>query len=202
MINEDGSRKSAKAWDGAGGWISKFFARPDWQDGLGLPPRTGKGAVTNRLTSDICSVASLNPGIAYISGEEGAAGGTSFAAPRLAGVLGGLLFEAMGGKRIGNLLPILYKILNSDQYKLVFFDVTEGEATGGRKGPGLPATEGWDHPTGMGAPNDAALIDLLVKLHNGTAKLTFNGQRARKRRAAAAKAEQARTRRAANRKAA
>src|SRR5438552_1682559 len=70
------------AWSGSGGGSSKFFARPAFQQGCGLP------AGSRRLVPDVALASDPLPGILFRhAGEWRVTGGTSAAAPQWAGFL-------------------------------------------------------------------------------------------------------------------
>ena len=69
--------------EGTGGGESKFFTLPGYQSGVYPAPATGK----MRVTGDISSVADPNTGFIVITaGQQGVVGGTSAAAPFIAGM--------------------------------------------------------------------------------------------------------------------
>jgi subtilase family serine protease len=104
---------------GGGGGLSIFFAQPSWQTGVpGLNP-----SVTKRATPDVSLFSSggnnwghglvlcdsSSPGSACTSPDTfGVAGGTSFAAPQFAGILG--LLKTGTGTRQGLIQPALYAL--------------------------------------------------------------------------------------------
>ena len=106
---------------GGGGGISKIYAQPSWQKGIpGL-----SSSITKRATPDVSLFASTGSfwGHAIVvcdSGDPaggkdcsspdtfGFAGGTSFAAPQFAGILG--LLKTATGSRQGLVQPALYAL--------------------------------------------------------------------------------------------
>ncbi|KAI0866808.1 peptidase S8/S53 domain-containing protein [Xylaria cubensis] len=166
------------AWIGSSGGFSNYFARPWYQQDAvdtylekRIPPRTRAyyESYTNfsgRAFPDI-SAHSLSPNYLFInSNETGQTGGTSAAAPVVAGVIA-LLNDARlqaGKPTMGFINPFLYS-LESEH----LFDITAGKAvgcngynmqTGGlvRGGGKIPwaswnGTLGWDPVTGMGTPD-------------------------------------------------
>ena len=124
-------------WSGAGSGCSQLYAKPAWQHDAGC---------TKRVEADVSAVADPNTGVA-VYGPTSARrsgwlvfGGTSVAAPLVAGVYG-----VNGG-------AVNY---GSDPYNNTgaLFDVTSG-SNGSCGGSYLcTATVGYDGPTGLGTPN-------------------------------------------------
>lgn len=155
-LNADGSRKSEKAWSGGGGGISGFYARPSWQpQGKGIPAGDKRVSADWALVSDPATGYSM-----YFQGRWETAGGTSFAAPAVAG-LWALGTEAAGGTRLGPASPTLYRLGQSTDYAKTFTDITTGD-NGNGQGPGYNAGPEWDHPTGWGVPSAAEFVKWLA----------------------------------------
>ncbi|KAI1743606.1 peptidase S8/S53 domain-containing protein [Xylaria scruposa] len=165
------------AWIGSSGGFSNYFARPWYQQDAvdtylekRIPPRTRAyyEPYTNfsgRAFPDI-SAHSLSPNYLFInSNETGQTGGTSAAAPVIAGVIA-LLNDARlraGKPTMGFINPFLYSLESGH------LDIEAGKAvgcngynmqTGGliRGGGKIPwaswnGTLGWDPVTGMGTPD-------------------------------------------------
>jgi hypothetical protein len=142
-------------WGSGGGGISVYEAQPAYQQGIVTQ------STVARTTPDIASDADPNTGAAvydsYNYGSSGwvQVGGTSFAAPTLAGliavadqgrVLGG---EGTLDGRTGT-LPALYQLPAN-----AFHDVTAGNN-------GYAAGPGYDLVTGLGSPVANVLIPDLV----------------------------------------
>ncbi len=181
--NEDGLTSGIAS---GGGGASTTVPRPAWQSGvLGIPP----GAF--RLVPDVALQASIqSPGFLFCtsdtslwaSGQTSSctlpgvpdeltntysiAGGTSFGAPILAGMLA-VLGEAKQLSGQGNINPVLYGLAaNSGTYASVFHDIVTGTnqctaATGacptaGQAGYG--ATAGYDLVSGLGSVDFAQLL--------------------------------------------
>ena len=128
---------SETVWAGAGSGCSSTYAKPAWQrDAL----------CSRRSVTDVSAVADPNTGVAVYGPTSSTAagwmvfGGTSVAAPLVAGIYG-----ANGG-------AVTY---GSDPYKHLtgLFDVTSG--TNGSCGGTYLCTGavGYDGPTGLGTPN-------------------------------------------------
>jgi subtilase family serine protease len=125
------------AWSGAGSGCSVVYAKPKWQKDTGC---------AKRVEADVSAVADPSPGVAVFGpGANGNSiwfreGGTSVAAPLIAGIYG------VAGKK-GNYGKVLYK--NADQ----LFDITAG-SNGSCSGSYLCTSgPGYDGPTGLGTPN-------------------------------------------------
>ena len=128
---------SETAWSGAGSGCSAVYAKPSWQTDTGCSRRT---------VADVSAVADPNTGVAVYgpvtSHRSGwmVFGGTSVAAPLIAGVYG-----ANGGSAN----------YGSDPYghTSALYDVTSG-SNGSCGGSYLcTAGNGYDGPTGLGTPN-------------------------------------------------
>ena len=136
---------------GTGGGITTF-ALPSYQTGLALtatPYTTGPGtpqALTFRGAPDLA--ANSDPATGYLiilDGFEYQYGGTSAAAPLIAGLIA--IINANLKTRIGFINSKLYT--NSS----AFYDITVGNNNcTGLQSIGWAATSGWDACTGMGSP--------------------------------------------------
>jgi subtilase family serine protease len=118
--------------DGAGGGgASKFFAKPAWQIGSGVPadsardvPDIAFSAAANHDGYLICTQGSCTNGFADSRGDYTVIGGTSVSTPSFAGVLA--LLEQKIQAKVGNANPVLYGLANSSYFSTVFHDVTSG----------------------------------------------------------------------------
>ncbi|MFF5492783.1 protease pro-enzyme activation domain-containing protein [Streptomyces aquilus] len=169
---------------GAGGGTSKLVAEPNYQQGV-VPDALAKAnsATGNRVVPDIAAIADPNTG--FLVGQtqtlpdgktqaydEYRIGGTSLAAPVIAGVQA-LAQEAAGGKPLGFANPAIYARYGSKAYHDVTdnptgsglavarvdfangYDATEGLTTSVRslgKDSSLSAVKGYDDVTGVGTP--------------------------------------------------
>ncbi|MFF9812570.1 protease pro-enzyme activation domain-containing protein [Streptomyces sp. NPDC014006] len=168
---------------GAGGGTSRTVAQPYYQKGV-VPDALAKanGAAGNRVVPDIAAIADPNTG--FLVGQtqtfpdgtqrydEYRIGGTSLAAPVIAGVQA-LAQEAGGGQALGFANPAIYARYGSKAYH----DVTDNptgkglavarvdfvngvDASGGLstsvrslgKDSSLQAVKGYDDVTGVGSP--------------------------------------------------
>jgi kumamolisin len=139
-LNATGGVTSEGGWSGSGGGSSRFFTRPRWQRGAGVPH------TNHRSVPDVCAAADPNTGAFLIFNHHPAQyGGTSWSAPVWAGLCA-LLNEARlkAGKRaLGFLNPLIYPLLGSPAFR----DVTSGSNGAFHSGPA------YDQVTGLGAPN-------------------------------------------------
>jgi hypothetical protein len=128
---------SETAWSGAGSGCSSVYAKPRWQTDRGCSKRT---------VTDVSAVADPNTGVAVYGPSKGnrsawlVFGGTSVAAPLIAGVYG------VNGTAVN---------YGSDPYRHTgaLSDVTSG-SNGNCGGSYLcAALPGYDGPTGLGTPN-------------------------------------------------
>jgi subtilase family serine protease len=152
-------------WDDAagagGGGLSRFWARPSWQAGAGVVNPFSNG---RREVPDVALHSSpINHGhIVYCStlacrGRGWTTfGGTSAAAPLLAGIVADMnqYSRAHGGQRLGYANPFLYDRLR--HHRAVFRDVVRGDNHLGGKGP-YPATAGYDLASGIGSVRSTLL---------------------------------------------
>jgi subtilase family serine protease len=141
-LSRDSSTRgwSETAWAGAGSGCSGIYPKPAWQTDPGC---------TMRMVADVSADADPNTGVAVFAPAHGGAsswlvfGGTSVAAPLIAGVYG-----VNGG-------TVTY---GSDPYShtSALFDVTSGSNSPHRGcSPSYFCTAGvgYDGPTGLGTPN-------------------------------------------------
>ena len=150
---------------GSGGGASIYFPRPVWQTGPGVPQDGARHVPDLALSSS----ADHDP-YYYYSGGAGAVGGTSVAAPVMAGVIALLnqYLVAQGTIRqagLGNVNPMLYKLAQTTTG--IFHDVQTGSnnvpcVTGSPDCPGAAfgysAGPGYDQATGWGSVDATNLI--------------------------------------------
>jgi kumamolisin len=145
---------------GTGGGVSSLFDRPDWQRAV-MPDREAG----RRLTPDVAAVADPFTGVRIIfSGQPLVGGGTSQSAPLwsgLAAVMNQYLL-ANGGRLIGDLNPLLYRIAAGAPLP-AFRDVTLGGNAVEDAGPG------YDMVTGLGTPDVDNLVRNLLIVQNASA---------------------------------
>jgi hypothetical protein len=139
-----------------GGGMSIYIQRPNWQPGVlewtGSLPPCGPSC---REVPDISANAGVGM-VVYADGSWAAGGGTSFAAPLVAG----LVADRNDGCTTSSGLwtPALYGLAAEGAYGTALTDVTSGnnDMTGSNGGE-YPATSGYDGATGLGSPRAAGL---------------------------------------------
>jgi subtilase family serine protease len=169
-LTHDGSSYNEVVWNhggASGGGVSRFFATPAFQQGLPQSDQQILGG--KRGVPDVSAAADPYTGLAiFYGGQWTLAGGTSAAAPLWAGLMA--VANQVAGHPLGYINPSLYKIAASSQYTSAFRDVTDGDNSYSDKGvdvQGYQATAGWDPTTGLGSPNAAQLIPLLIQNSQG-----------------------------------
>ncbi|MGO9467574.1 MAG: S8 family serine peptidase [Isosphaeraceae bacterium] len=121
---------------GTGGGYSTFFPVQPWQAGAPAGP--------GRMIPDVAADADPNTGyLTVVHGQQSPVGGTSAAAPLLAGLFAGF------GTKLGFVTPKLWA------NQLCFNDITKGDNGFYRAGPGP------DPCTGLGSPIGTKLAVLL-----------------------------------------
>jgi hypothetical protein len=172
-----------------GGGVSAVWPKPSWQTGVAGIPADGKRDVPDiSLNSSpdhdpylYCTQIKTQPNMTYASSCQAtsfrlsngsqsdnnnftAAGGTSFAAPALAGLLAIIEQKLASGGGLGNINPALYQLAaNSTTYASAFHDITTGNnqvpctsgstgcPTGSNPVIGYTAGTGYDQVTGLGS---------------------------------------------------
>lgn len=143
---------------GTAGGISTLFDRPTWQSGL----RVSEGGEGQRLTPDIAAVADPFTGVQIVFDRQLlVGGGTSLAAPLWAGMTAVMnqYLDENGGRRIGDLNPLLYAIAQGSRLP-AFRDVVLGGNAVANAAPG------YDLVTGLGTPNIDNLVRNILVLQN------------------------------------
>ncbi len=156
----------------SGGGVSKYFQKPSWQTGTGVPadgfrdvPDVALNASADHDPYIVCALGSCQGGTYFIQsgtnpGSFYAFGGTSVSTPSFAGILA-LVEQKLGGTRLGNVNPYIYALANkTDLSSPIFHDVTTGDnkqpctsgSTGCTSSPvGFSAGPGYDQTTGWGS---------------------------------------------------
>lgn len=113
----------------SGGGVSVLEAKPDWQNGMGVPndrardiPDVAFSASVDHDPYAICNEGSCVSGFANASGAITAVGGTSAGTPSMAGIVALLVQKT--GQRQGNINPRLYAIAVTSPS--AFHDITRG----------------------------------------------------------------------------
>ena len=151
---------SEQAWfdvplsQGTGGGVSHLFELPPWQRGIteSVAPERNNG---KRMTPDIAAVADPFTGVRIVhDGQPAVGGGTSQSAPILAALTAVMnqYLLANGGRLIGDINPVLYRIAQGAPLP-AFRDVVLGGNAVDDAGPG------YDLVTGLGTPD----VDNLVR---------------------------------------
>ena len=148
-----GAYQSETAWSGSGGGFSTLFRRPGYQ----APFQKDNKA---RGVPDVAYNADKATGyVVWWMGMGAVVGGTSAGAPQWAGIIA--LADQAAGRRLGAINKSLYHIGKSDAYSSAFNDITSGANTFAGANV-FEAKPGWDAVTGLGTPNVANLIPLLI----------------------------------------
>lgn len=140
---------------GTGGGVSALFDRPQWQRAV-LPDRDAD----RRLTPDVAAVADPFTGVRIVFAQtQLVGGGTSQSAPIWAGLAAVMNQHllANGGRHIGDLNPLLYRIAQGAPLP-AFRDVTLGGNAVADAAPG------YDLVTGLGTPDVDNLVRNLLTL--------------------------------------
>ncbi|WP_413784886.1 protease pro-enzyme activation domain-containing protein [Mycolicibacterium peregrinum] len=146
---------------GTGGGVSAIFDRPEWQRNVSAP---GDNSAGRRLTPDVAAVADPFTGVKIVLNNQVlVGGGTSQSAPLWAGMAAVMnqYLIANGGRALGDLNPLLYKIASGAPLP-AFRDVDLGGNAVATASPG------YDLVTGLGSPdveNLAKNILVLQKAH-------------------------------------
>jgi pseudomonalisin len=139
-------------WSGGGG-ASTVYAKPAWQNGLGVP------ADGKRDVPDVALTAAMHDGyLVLMNGSTWVCGGTSAASPSFAGLMA-LLVENTGARQ-GNANTTFYSLASNQRSggAAVFHDVT----TGNNSVPGVTgftAAAGYDQASGLGSVDANVLVN-------------------------------------------
>ncbi len=148
---------------GSSGGVSRLFTRPEYQRWL-----TGHRDSESRLVPDVAAVADPFTGVRIVvDQEERLGGGTSQAAPIWAGMtaLMNQYLVDRGGRPLGHLNPLLYRIAQGSQLP-GFQDITAG-------GNAVDTpVQGYDLVSGLGSPNVYNLVRNLLALQKAQAAVT------------------------------
>jgi subtilase family serine protease len=151
VTQPDGTYVSESAWNGSGGGLSQFEARPSYQNGFNSNSKRG--------IPDVAMVADPNTGVEMYDSQVGGfliVGGTSVAAPMWAGVL-----ARVNQKRASSMKNAdveLYNVAgNASKYARDYHDVKVGSAGGN-----CIAGTGYDLVTGLGSAAANGLVPDLI----------------------------------------
>ena len=152
------------AWSGGGGGISNIVSLPSWQSGLTSTTINGSGTlgspttIPRRGVPDVSAPADPSTGyIFYLNGTLVQYGGTSAAAPWLAGMVTRL--TQLWGKRMSFANTLFYSNTSC------FTDIILGDNRVVSTASGYATTIGWDAATGLGSPKSDQIYKLL---HTGS----------------------------------
>ncbi len=159
----------------SGGGASRYFSKPVWQSGLGVPADGRRDVPDVALNASalhdpylICSQGSCVDGYRRADLTLNVIGGTSAGAPTFAGILA-LINQGTGSSGLGNVNPKLYALAASTP--AAFHDITTGTnivpcSSGSPSCPVIPpfqfgytAGAGYDQVTGLGSVDAFALAD-------------------------------------------
>jgi kumamolisin len=165
--DEQGGWMGEHAWfdsplsQGTSGGVSALFDRPAWQSALSVQ----RDIKHRRLAPDVAAVADPFTGVRIVFGRQDAVGaGTSQAAPIWAAltVLMNQYLSAHGGKPLGDINPLLYRVATGAN-RPGFRDISLG-------GNAVDIVQpGYDVVTGLGSPNVDDLVRDLLDIQNGVA---------------------------------
>jgi subtilase family serine protease len=150
----------------SGGGFSSVYSRPGYQSASqknharGVPDVAYNAGVSGGV---LIFSATLNVafGLPPNSPTFFIIGGTSAGSPQWAGLAAD--GDQLGGHRMGNINQALYSIAQAKkQYAAGFHDITTGNNDVAEVGGGFDAGARWDAVTGLGTPNAAGLLPLLV----------------------------------------
>ena len=159
-----GAYGSESVWNddfgAGGGGFSTIYRRPGYQAPVqgnnkqrGVPDVAYNGDVRGGVVAAWSVLFPANVVAFFIFG------GTSAGSPQWAGIVA--LADQMGGHRLGAINKTLYHIGKSDAYGAAFHDITSGNNSF-EGAAGFEAVAGWDAATGLGTPDVANLIPLLL----------------------------------------
>ena len=168
-VRQDGTYYDEAGWEeplggaGSGGGLSKYQARPDWQQGAGVDNAQSNG---KRQVPDVGGPADPSSGffVLYTDPSQGQVsgrvGGTSAATPFWSAsmLLTQQFAQSQGVAQLGPLGPVLYQVAAQQPAGAVFHDVIKGGNLLYQAGPG------WDYATGLGTPRVAPLAQAIVAL--------------------------------------
>jgi kumamolisin len=165
--DEQGRWLAEHAWvdsplsQGTSGGVSALYDRPPWQSTLSIERDTDH----RRLAPDVAAVADPFTGVRIVYNQQSLVGaGTSQSAPIWAAltVLMNQYLMAHGGRQLGNLNPLLYRVAAGANLP-GFRDVSLG-------GNAVDISQpGYDVVTGLGSPNVDYLARDLLDIQKGVA---------------------------------
>ncbi|MGA2134037.1 MAG: IPT/TIG domain-containing protein [Bryobacteraceae bacterium] len=144
-----------------GGGVSKFFTKPGWQSGTGVPSDGYRDVPDVSLAASASHdgyVIAINGSLSTAGNSPWAVGGTSASAPLFAGIVA-VLNSGVYDDSSGNINSILYAIAAGSNGSKAFHDITSGDNRVAWSGGfyGYYATAGYDLATGLGSVDVAQL---------------------------------------------
>lgn len=152
----------------SGGGFSTIYGRPDFQSSIGGSggrgvPDVAYNAGINGGVLTHCGICNLlagfdptDPTIFFLFG------GTSAGSPQWAGITA--IGDQIANRRLGDLNAALYAVGSSANYASALHDETAGNNFVQEIHTGYNTAPNWDPVTGLGSPNAAALLPLLISL--------------------------------------
>jgi subtilase family serine protease len=157
-----GAYGSESVWNddygASGGGFSTVYRRPGYQAPFQSNEKQ-RGVPDVAYNGDVRGGVIAAFGVPFGVGGLFVFGGTSAGSPQWAAIIA--LADQKGGHRLGAINKTLYHIAMSDAYSAALHDVTAGN-NGFFGVPGFSAGVSWDAATGLGTPNAAKLIALLI----------------------------------------
>jgi subtilase family serine protease len=157
-----GAYSSESVWNddfgASGGGFSTVYRRPGYQAPFQSNQKQ-RGVPDVAYDGDVRGGVIVAFGVPFGVGGLFVFGGTSAGSPQWAGIIA--LADQKAGHRLGAINKSLYHIAKSDAYSRAFHDVRVG-SNGSFGVPGYSAAPGWDAATGLGSPDVAKLIPLLI----------------------------------------
>ena len=150
----------------SGGGFSRVYRRPGYQSALQKNHARGVPDVAyNAGASGGVLIFSATINVAFGFPPDAAVffiiGGTSAGSPQWAGLAADA--DQFGRHRLGDIDPALYSIAQAKRhYAVALHDITTGNNDVAEINGGFDAGPRWDPVTGLGTPNAAALLPLLV----------------------------------------
>ncbi|HEX4685168.1 MAG TPA: S53 family peptidase [Nocardioides sp.] len=144
----------------SGGGLSATVARPSFQNGLvkgsgrGVPDVAYNAGVNGGVLT-VCSVCNKGKPAFFLFG------GTSAGTPQWSAITA--IGDQIAGHRLGSLNPALYGVAGAAQRSGALHDITTGNNDVVElDGFGYSAGRSWDPVTGLGTPNAAKLLPMLI----------------------------------------
>ncbi|HEX7264558.1 MAG TPA: S53 family peptidase [Candidatus Dormibacteraeota bacterium] len=156
----------------SGGGFSTIYHRPGYQAQF-QPNNRQRGVPDVAYNGDVRGGVVVAWGVPFGVGAFFVFGGASAGSPQWAGLVA--LADQKGGRRLGDINRSLYHIGRSDAYGQAFHDITAGNNSFGGV-EGFAAGKGWDASTGLGTPDAARLVPLLIAKGEGSGDNQGNGE--------------------------